>query len=1026
MLLSIARAAAAPSHPSHASAVRELRANEARVLDSVSRELRERVAALEQGETLQAIKLASLLLIRPPIVSKPEENEQTTPTGAEGRAEEVRGGEGPREKRQERASNASGDLSTTARPLAALPVGALLEAQRGAIRALANLCLCSPSGSLAWAAALWALCHPGMPNAPLLQEYSLVSRACATALDCRGLHTRAAGGAAKQLLPPDLGSDLAAELQREMGEDVQRAIGTLLRLVGSPCATNKMPQRASGWIPQLVAYVLRGAEDERDSSAPAGGGDNLAGIALSGQIKSCIPSALHDMDAALMRSLKGPPLLAAIELLEVTSDKSEGGDDLFDAVWRVLCSGQALLLQQAEPGLLLLRIWGLVVATLGVQLGEMARRGALNSLLPCASAAFSAKSAAVRGAAYVAWGRLVRSWGRSSLLQGERGEHQSRLSLLSAPLRFAWKRRKSREGGRQGLQVEKSRQADAATKGEREKEKDGECGGEREDMRQEHMVHLAAAEAWEALADGLGARCWESEVLWLDVDSMVSHPSCAVRAVPLRAVSKMLQNHACSHHPRRERLSELCRMLHLALVAEAIDTNASSTPAVARSLADDSRGAERGREPRRENAEEAVGKRVACKTWEVGEAGETGEGGEVGEAKERSSSLRELCGCWIRAVLCGASDQCDEESCPLQELLLLLSPSDHSFGAFDSRLAASLRNELALLSEGPLLQLLQGEAMLALLTSLPPRSSRGETEAVSLAAASVCATLLSSIASQLKSYLHSPRDCHKFAQPSLSPHASLSLLRVCSALLSLAAGKALGQSVLHASLCDVACDALGAVGPLLWRALSEEELRAELSALLWGGEERGNSLPLGSTCAERVGGANGLDNGEPRAGGADLEASRGVWGNLKGSYSRLEAARRHGERGTRGERAALIGRPLLDSLLLWVERARGEEAGGDAGVCLLVQGVRSAWRWLLHGLEQTLPMKPQAGSSYLLGRLCSKPWVPQSRWKAMPALLARLCNRHCRLSWSRRPMPSANQLTTLTMRTPASDRGVGQ
>lgn len=51
-------------------------------------------------------------------------------------------------------------------------------------------------------------------------------------------------------------------------------------------------------------------------------------------------------DAALMRSLKGPPLLAAIELLEVTSDKSEGGDDLFDAVWRVLCSGQALLLQQ--------------------------------------------------------------------------------------------------------------------------------------------------------------------------------------------------------------------------------------------------------------------------------------------------------------------------------------------------------------------------------------------------------------------------------------------------------------------------------------------------------------------------------------------------------------------------------------------------------------------------------------------------------------------------------------------------------
>lgn len=47
-----------------------------------------------------------------------------------------------------------------------------------------------------------------------------------------------------------------------------------------------------------------------------------------------------------MRSLKGPPLLAAIELLEVTSDKSEGGDELFDAVWRVLSSGQALLLQQ--------------------------------------------------------------------------------------------------------------------------------------------------------------------------------------------------------------------------------------------------------------------------------------------------------------------------------------------------------------------------------------------------------------------------------------------------------------------------------------------------------------------------------------------------------------------------------------------------------------------------------------------------------------------------------------------------------
>lgn len=235
-------------------------------------------------------------------------------------------------------------------------------------------------------------------------------------------------------------------------------------------------------------------------------------------------------------------------------------------------------------------------------------------------------------------------------------------------------------------------------------------------------------------------------------------------------------------------------------------------------------------------------------------------------------------------------------------------------------------------------------------------------EAVSLAATSVCATLLSSIASQLKSYLHSPRDCHKFAQPSLSPHASLSLLRVCSALLSLAAGKALGQSVLHASLCDVACDALGAVGPLLWRALSEEELRAELSALLWGGEERGNSLPLDSTCAERVGGASGLDNREARAGGADLEASRGVWGNLKGSYSQLEAARRRGERGTRDVRDALIGRrttPLLDSLLLWVERARGEEAGGDAGVCLLVQGVRSAWRWLLQGLEQTLPMNPQ-------------------------------------------------------------------
>lgn len=84
--------------------------------------------------------------------------------------------------------------------------------------------------------------------------------------------------------------------------------------------------------------------------------------------------------------------------------------------------------------------------------------------------------------------------------------------------------------------------------------------------------------------------------------------------------------------------------------------------------------------------------------------------------------------------------------------------------------------------------------------------------------------------------------------------------------------------------------------------------------------------------------------------------------------------------------------------------------------------------WLAPARESTRPsMTPlQAGSSYLLWRLCSKPWVPQSRWKGMPALLARLFNRHCRLSWSRRPMPSAYQLTTLTLRTPASDRGVGQ
>ena len=89
-------------------------------------------------------------------------------------------------------------------------------AARKTVRALADLCLRAPRGSLGWGAALWSLTHRMMPIELLLDELTAVTRACATAfppLGVRGLGVTQ--HAAAETPPEDLEPSIAREMERE-------------------------------------------------------------------------------------------------------------------------------------------------------------------------------------------------------------------------------------------------------------------------------------------------------------------------------------------------------------------------------------------------------------------------------------------------------------------------------------------------------------------------------------------------------------------------------------------------------------------------------------------------------------------------------------------------------------------------------------------------------------------------------------------------------------------------------------------
>ena len=89
-------------------------------------------------------------------------------------------------------------------------------ASRKTLRALAELCLRAPRGSLGWSAALWSLTHPKMPIELQIDELTAVTRACAAAFPPLGV--RALGAlqhVAADAIPADLDPRVAREVERE-------------------------------------------------------------------------------------------------------------------------------------------------------------------------------------------------------------------------------------------------------------------------------------------------------------------------------------------------------------------------------------------------------------------------------------------------------------------------------------------------------------------------------------------------------------------------------------------------------------------------------------------------------------------------------------------------------------------------------------------------------------------------------------------------------------------------------------------
>ena len=219
---------------------------------------------------------------------------------------------------------------------------------------------------------------------------------------------------------------------------------------------------------------------------------------------------------------------------------------------------KAPLLEKAPPDSVIIRIWGAVIALLGTPLGTTERRDALNTMLPRASNGFSHRDPAVRASTYRAWRRLVLSWSGFLMGPSEGGLAESRLSLLVAPLRFAWQNKGARGGGGAAHRsvdriAPSSRQRGDARGGSASGGAAASGGGNghgRESGRKRpaevsevsevssameeglrSSVDVAAAEAWAALVAGLGGRAVEHDAVWMDtVNPMAGHPNREVSA----------------------------------------------------------------------------------------------------------------------------------------------------------------------------------------------------------------------------------------------------------------------------------------------------------------------------------------------------------------------------------------------------------------------------------------------------------------------------------------------------------------